>query len=142
MEYRKFGSRIVLRLDKGDEIVSSVLETAAKENIALASVYGIGGTDFAKVGVFNTEKRAYDEFELRGTHEITSLTGNINTMAGEPYTHLHITLAGPGGDVKGGHLLSCVISLTAEIFITVIEGRVDRKKDPELQINKFDFEVK
>ncbi|MBR6335605.1 MAG: DNA-binding protein, partial [Clostridia bacterium] len=81
MEYRKFGSRIVLRLDKGDEIVSSVLETAAKENIALASVYGIGGTDFAKVGVFNTEKKAYDEFELRGTHEITSLTGNINTMA-------------------------------------------------------------
>lgn len=139
MEYRRFDDKIVLRLDKGDEIIACVKDVATKENIRLASVSGIGGTDDVLVGVFNIGKHAYDEFKLTGTHEITSLTGNINTMNDEVYTHLHITLAGKGGNVVGGHLLNCVISLTAEIFISVIDGRVDRKKDEDLQINKFAF---
>ena len=140
MEYRRFGSRIVLRLDKDDEIVESLVSVAKKENITLASVSGIGGTDNVTVGVFNTYKKAYDRFTFTGTHEITSLTGNISTMNGEEYLHLHITLAGNEGKLCGGHLLECVISLTAEIFIDITDGTVDRKKDETLQINKFSFQ--
>ena len=142
MEYRRFDNTVVLRLDRGDEIISSILSVARAENITLASISGIGGTDNVTVGVFDTDKQAYNRFNFTGTHEITSLTGNINTMNGEEYTHIHITVAGSGGEVAGGHLLECVISLTAEIFITVIEtvGKgVDRKRDDELGINKFFF---
>ena len=139
MEYRRFNDTIVLRLDAGDEIISSVLETAKRENIRLASLTGIGGTDDVTTGVFDMNTRAYNKFHFTGTHEITSLVGNINTMNSEEYTHIHITLAGSDGNIVGGHLLSCVISLTAEIFITVIDGNVDRKKDENLHINKFDF---
>ena len=140
MEYRRYDNRIVLRLDKDDEITESVIEVAKKEKIRLASVSGIGGTDNVTVGVFNMDKKAYDKYSFTGTHEITSLVGNINTMNAEEYTHLHITLAGKDGKLVGGHLLSCVISLTAEIFIDIIEGTVDRKRDETLQINKFYFQ--
>lgn len=140
MEYRRFNDKIVLRLDKGDEIVDSIMNLAKKEKITLASVTGIGGTDNVTVGVFNMDKKGYDRFTFTGTHEITSLTGNICTMNGEEYSHIHITLAGTGGNVVGGHLLSCTISLTAEIFVTILDGTVDRKRDEELQINKFRFE--
>ncbi len=139
MEYRRFNDKIVLRLDRDDEIVESIKTVAAKENVRLAYVSGIGGTDKVSIGVFNMDKKAYDNYEITGTHEITSLVGNINTLNGEIYTHLHINLAGEGGKIVGGHLFSCVICLTAEIFITVIDGTVDRKKDEELQINKFAF---
>lgn len=139
MEYKKFGDKIVLRLDKDDEIIESIMSVAKAEKIKLASVTGIGGTDNVTVGVFNMDKKAYDQFTFTDTHEVTSLVGNINTMNGEEYTHLHITLAGKNGNIVGGHLLKCVISLTAEIFITVIDGTVDRKRDTELQINKFSF---
>ena len=44
MDYRRFGSTIVLRLDKGDEIVESILRLAKMENIRLATVSGLGGT--------------------------------------------------------------------------------------------------
>ena len=139
MEYRRFGSTIALRLDPGDEIVTQVLSVAQKENVTLGSVTGIGGTDDVTVGVFNMEKKGYDRFVYTGTHEITSLTGNVNTMHGEPYAHLHITCAGADGRVVGGHLLRCVISLTAEIFLHTVDGRADRSRREDLQINTWTF---
>lgn len=142
MEYKRFGNTLVLRLDKNDEITSAVLTVAKQENIKLASVSGIGATDNVTVGVFDVEKKAYDKFTFTGNHEITSLVGNINTMNGESYCHLHITLAGPDGIVKGGHLLSAVVSLTSEIFFSITDGIVDRKRNENLGINTFYFRLR
>ena len=141
MEYKRFGDTIALRLDPGDEIVAQMLAVAQKENVTLASVTGIGGTDDVTVGVFDTEKKGYNRFAYSGTHEITSLTGNVNTMNGEVYAHLHITLAGADGRVVGGHLLRCVISLTAEIFLHTVGGKVDRRRREDLQINTWAFDA-
>ena len=140
MEYKRFGNTIALRLDPGDEIVEQVLSVAQKENVTLAGVTGIGGTDDAEVGVFDMEKKGYNRFAFSGTHEITSLVGNVNTMHGEPYAHLHITLADADGRVVGGHLLRCVTSLTAEIFLHVSDGTVDRTRREDLQINTWTFD--
>ena len=140
MEYRRFGNTIALRLDPGDEICTQVRAVAQLEHIGLASVTGIGGTDDVEIGVFNMETKNYDRRVLSGTHEITSLTGNISTMNGETYTHLHMTCAGADGEVAGGHLLRCVISLTAEIFLQVVAGCVDRTRRADLQINTWTFE--
>ena len=61
-------------------------------------------------------------------------------MQGAPYAHLHITLAGADGRVVGGHLLRCVISLTAEIFLHAVDGRADRTRREDLQINTWSFD--
>ena len=42
MDYRKFGTTYVMRLDPGDEIVEKVLWLAAVEQIKLATVTGLG----------------------------------------------------------------------------------------------------
>ena len=139
MEYVRKGKRIVLRLDKGDNISESIITVAEKEKIVAGSVVGIGATDDFTVGVFNTEKGTYDEFLYTGTHEITSLTGNITFVIGKPYVHLHITAAGKEGKVVGGHLIKGVISLTAEIFIDIFPKTVKRKRDENLKINLLEF---
>lgn len=139
MEYKVFGNQIVVRLDRGDEISESILKIAAMEKIALASISGIGATDDVEVGVFDTKKGTYNRFAFSGTHEITSLTGNLTTKDAEPYLHLHITLAGEAGKIVGGHLLRGIISLTAEIMITVVEGEAVRTYDSKLGINRIEF---
>ncbi|MBR5620401.1 MAG: DNA-binding protein [Clostridia bacterium] len=141
MEYRRMGDTIALRLDPGDEIVGQILAVAEKENVTFASVTGIGGTDEAEYGVFDMQKKGYNRFACSGTHEITALTGNVNTMQGAPYAHLHITLAGADGRVVGGHLLRCVISLTAEIFLHTLPAAVDRTRREDLQINTWAFDA-
>ena len=139
MDYKRIGDTIALRLDPGDEIVAQILAVAEKENVTFASVTGIGGAGEAEVGVFDMERKEYNRFTYSGTYEITALTGNVNTMHGAPYAHLHITLAGADGGVVGGHLLRCVISLTAEIFLHTLDAAVDRTRREELQINTWEF---
>ena len=124
MDYRRFGSTIVLRLDKGDEIVESILRLAKMENIRLATVSGLGATADFTVGVFDLNQGVYNRYDYAEPCEITALVGNINTMNGAPYTHLN----------------RAVISLTGEIFIQIVDGCVDRRLDPELNLNLLDFE--
>ena len=139
MEYKRFGSTVVLRLDKGEEITEQIVSLARKENIRLASVTGIGASGELTVGVFDTAKGEYCRYSYTGIYEITSLSGSISTMHGDVYAHLHITCAGENG-VVGGHLLRCVVGLTAEIFLHVVDGTVDRKRDDALGINLWNFE--
>lgn len=139
MEYKIFDKTIVLRLDKGDEIITSIKTLCEKENVKLGSISGIGGTDDFTVGIFNIKKKQYDKKTFKGAYEITSIMGNINTMNDKHYSHIHVNCSTKGGKTVGGHLLKAVISLTAEIIITVIDGQVDRRKDEELNINKINF---
>ena len=140
MDYRRFGEALIVRLDPGDEICASMLELAAREHIALAEVSGIGATDDLDVGVFDVSKKDYDVVHFDGSREITSLIGTLTRKDGQPYQHLHITAAGPGGVVVGGHLRRAVVNITAEIVVRVIPGRVERRLSPDFGINKMEFE--
>lgn len=135
MQYSKHGNTIFCRIEKGEEITAALLKLAEIENIGAAGVSGIGATDNFTAGIFDTSKHCYNEVHFTGDHEITSLTGSLTRMNQKPYQHLHITCAGADGAVKGGHLLSATVSLTAEIIVTVLEGEVTRKRNEELGIN-------
>lgn len=137
MEYKRYGSVIALRLDKGDDITESVFKVAEQEGIKAAKVSGIGATDNFTVGVFDMAKKGYNEYVFKGNHEINSLTGNITEKDGEPYIHLHITATGKDCKVVGGHLIKGVISLTGEIIITVTGGNITREYDETLGINRW-----
>ena len=139
MDYKNYGKTIVVRLDKGDEIVKGLLEVAKKEGCALASVTGIGAVDDFEVGIFDLEKGNYNRLRYNGNHEINALMGSLTTKDGEPYLHLHITCTGKDGKVVGGHLFEGKISLTGEIFLQIVDGSVDRKFDGSVGINKIVF---
>lgn len=150
MDYRRFGNKIVVRLDRGDEIRASLLELAEKENIALASVTGIGATNDVTLGLFDTRRKEYKERRYNDNdYEIASLTGNFTRKDGEPYLHLHVVVGnilGPkygrlaaADDIHSGHLVSAVITAAAEIIIDVIDGEVGRKFSEEVGFNLMDF---
>lgn len=48
MDYRKFGECYYIRMDRDDEIISTILEICKKENIRSATFSGIGGCKDAK----------------------------------------------------------------------------------------------
>ena len=139
MEYKRYGSVIALRLDKGDDITESIYTVSEKEGVKAAKVSGIGATDNFTVGVFDIAKKEYEKFNFSGNHEINALTGNITEKDGKPYIHLHITATGKNGKVVGGHLIKGVISLTGEIVIMVIGGDITREFDENLGINRWKF---
>ncbi len=139
MDYRKFGSKYVVRLDKGEEIVGAIKNLCREKNIQLGTVSGIGAVDKAVIGLFETARKKYHSRELTGDMEITSLVGNISTQDGEVYLHLHITLADSSLGAVGGHLNKAVISATGEIIIDTLEGQVDRRFCEEVGLNLLEF---
>ena len=104
MDYRRFGNTIVARFDRGEEITAQLRALCEKENIRLASVEALGATDEFTVGVYNVDEHQYHALTFTGAHEIVSLTGTVNTMNGEYYSHLHMSAANESGAVVGGHL--------------------------------------
>ena len=83
------------------------------------------------VGVFKTKEKKYYANEFKGDYEIVSLTGTINTMNGEYYSHMHLSAGNDQGEVFGGHLNKAIVSATCEMVIQVINGQVDRYFDEE-----------
>ena len=55
MEYRKFGSDYLLRIDKGEEILQTLSALCAKEEITLGTVSGLGAVGEVTLGVFDRE---------------------------------------------------------------------------------------
>lgn len=139
MEYRRFDHTIVARIDKGEEILEKLKEIAQKEEIQLASIRALGAVGEFTVGVFRTAEKKYEANEFRGDHEIVSLTGTINTMNGEFYSHLHMSAGDTKGNVLGGHLNRAIVSATCEMIIEIIDGKVDRTFDEEIGLNLFKF---
>jgi uncharacterized protein len=135
MQYRKIGNKIVVRIDKGEEIVESLKTICKKLDIQSGSIIGIGATNKVTVGLLNTKTKKYQSKEFTGDHEIAPLTGNITTMNGEVYLHLHINICNADHASFGGHLNSAVVSVTFEGIIDSIDGQVSRQTDQETGIN-------
>ena len=139
MEYRRFNNTIVLRIDKGEEILDSIKSLALKENIKLANINALGATNDFTVGVFKTGEKKYYLNSFKGDFEIVSLTGTINTMNNEFYCHIHMSAGNEKGETYGGHLNRAIVSATCEMIINIIDGRVDRYFDEEIGLNLFKF---
>ena len=139
MDYRKFGSTYMLRIDVGEEIIESLKAVCAREGIRLAQVSAIGAADKASVGVYDLAEKRYHREDLEGFMEIANLSGSVTEMNGEPYIHLHATLADQRNVVHGGHVISMRVGATCEMFVQVLDGSVTREQDEGLGINLWKF---
>ena len=90
MDYRKYNQTYYVRLDKGDEIISSLLQICRKEDIASAIFSGIGGCKHAEIQTFIPESGTFETQELSGMLELISLNGNIvRDEDGSLFHHTH-----------------------------------------------------
>lgn len=135
MKYQRFEQTIIVRMDKGEDIVEQVKNVALKEKIKLASISALGAINEFTVGVFKTKEKKYYANEFKGDFEIVSLTGTINTMNDEYYSHMHLSAGNDQGQVFVGHLNKAIVSATCEMVIQIINGEVDRYFDEEVGLN-------
>jgi predicted DNA-binding protein with PD1-like motif len=139
MLYKQFNNKIIVRLEKGEELVTSLKTLCTALDIRLGVLFGIGATDKVTIGLLNTKTKKYQTQEFTGDHEITCVMGNITQMNNEPYLHLHVTLADANQNAIGGHLSSAVISATFEGVIELINGSITRTYHEESGLNLLDL---
>ena len=139
MDYKRFSNAIVLRVDRGEEILEQLKAVCLKENVKLASVSGIGAINDLTSGVWDVERKKYFSNHFTGVYEVANLVGTITTMNGEYYAHIHISAGDAQGHMVGGHLNRAVVSATSEIVLHLIDGTVEREFDPGVGLNLLKF---
>ncbi len=116
----------VVRLDTGDEVISTLSSRLRELGVKGAAIMGIGGVSRARVGVFDPSAGKYREREVEGFHEVVSLMGNASVREdGSTFLHLHVSLASESGSVAG-HLLEAVVEPTLEVFVFSLDSEIKR----------------
>ena len=137
MEFKRFGDHYLVRIDRGEEVLSSLAAFCGSEDIRLGSISGLGAADHAVLGVYSGEEQRYYKKELNEPLEISGLTGNISRMDGKIYLHVHATVCDEETRAYGGHLSECRISGTCELCVTRLDGEAGRKYDPATGLNLY-----
>lgn len=140
MEYQRINEKIFVRLDVGEEIIHELTKICEKEQVHAANISGIGFTDFVSLRVYNKEKNEFSFKTIKESMEITALNGNVIMADNGLFTHLHIMLADCEMNLKGGHLIKCVIAATGEILIEVLEHSLQRGESNEEKLGLIRFE--
>ena len=135
MDYRKFGETYYIRMDRGDEIVQTILDICEKEQIKSAFFTGIGGCSDVEMQVFIPERGEFETERVEGTLELVNITGDLmSDENGKLYHHTHALYTYiENGEHKSvsGHLKSSMVLYTAEIELRpVLGGVIGRKYDP------------
>ena len=157
MEYRKIGDNYYIRMDRGDEIISNLLEICEKESIPSGVFSGIGGCQSAELQVFIPETGSFETEQLEGMLELVSLNGNVvRDDDGKLFHHTHALFSFKGGNrdvdnivggyqdgqhgMAGGHLKATTVLYTAEIELRpTVGGAIGRKFDSETGTGFWEF---
>ncbi len=115
----------MIRVDRGDEVVSSVIKACNEAGIKGGILSGLGLLSKAKLAVFNPEKEEYETFDVDTPMELASLAGNVSLKEGKPFAHIHVVLGNKERAVAG-HLVEGYVGGTCEIAIIELEGELKR----------------
>ena len=145
MQFRRFGKKYFVRIDRGEEIMGTLEKFCRDEKITLAEVKALGAVNDFEVGLFDVAGKKYHKNNFKFPAEITSLWGTVTTKEGQVYLHIHMSAADIKGHVFGGHLSRAVVSATCEMIVhDISEGssngfKVERKFNEEVGLNLFEF---
>ena len=144
MEYRKIGETYYIRMDRGDEIVSTLKNICRQEGILSATYSGIGGCSDVEMQVFIPERGEFETEKVEGPLELVSLMGNVvSDDSNQLFHHTHALFTWPdNGEHKSisGHMKSSTVLYTAEIELRPVTGGVIRRQyDPETGTGFWQF---
>ncbi|MCL4324340.1 MAG: DNA-binding protein [Candidatus Thermoplasmatota archaeon] len=122
MQKYRDGPRLAVKLDSGEDFVSSILQIAEEEKVTGAFITsGIGMLRGTRIGYFIGDR--YDERTYEQPHELVSLQGSLAIIDGKPHLHVHAALANRSHDVVGGHLFQGTVHVVVELLLTVFEDK-------------------
>ncbi|HVP36036.1 MAG TPA: PPC domain-containing DNA-binding protein [Terriglobales bacterium] len=139
MQYKKFGTTYVIRLEVGEEIIDSLRMLVEEEKIKGGFFYGLGAVRSVSLGYFDVERKQYKEKSFNRDFELTSMIGDVALSGDKIIVHAHVTLAGMDFRAVAGHLNKATVTATTEIVFNPIEGKLSKKIDPISGLNLMDL---
>jgi predicted DNA-binding protein with PD1-like motif len=138
VEHHREGDLIIVRLDRGEDFVGSILAALKAEGVRGAvAMTGLGAVEDVEFAYYDAVAKVYDRKVLQESHEVLSLSGIVATAPdGAFQPHFHITLGGRDHRAFGGHLFRAKVAVLAEVALRAVENpKMRREKEPAFGLN-------
>lgn len=132
MEFKQTSKGYVIRLVRGEKIISELKQFCQKKNISSGIFFGIGAVEEATLGFYHLSTKTYEFRHLSQALEIVSLTGNVSIVDNEPFLHIHGVFSDSNLFCLGGHLEEGNVGPTCEIYLIDFEDTIERVFDEEI----------
>ncbi|MCE4615238.1 MAG: DNA-binding protein [Desulfurococcales archaeon] len=132
--FTRIGRVFFLKLNEGDHPHRGIEELLESQGIESAWINGIGGFSWARIGVFDPDRKTYDtvnvEPEPGHVLEVVSLLGNsVLGDDGKYYTHLHVNVARNPTTPFTGHLVDAIVTPFLEVMVAELVGDMKSIRD-------------
>jgi predicted DNA-binding protein with PD1-like motif len=131
--------RMLLRLVRGEEMVTTLQRFATDRQIPNAVIFGIGAVEDLELGAYSLEEREYIRREFPGSYELISLIGNIGWANGDAVLHAHVTMSDHDFNTTGGHLFSGKVYATVEIALWPGQNPLKRAMDDAIGLKLWEL---
>lgn len=132
-------SHYIVRLDKGEDILTVLQKFLESEKIHNAFLTALGSVENPVLAHYRVDTKKYTEKKLSGIFEVTNLTGNVALFEEKPLIHSHITLSDENMNAVGGHFIQGIVSATLEVRVEVSNTEIQKKFSEEIGLKLFDL---
>ncbi len=139
MKYRLENKKVLVVLEKGEEIFESLYEIIKKLDIKFGWINGIGAASNIILGAYPSSTKEYIKKKFKGEFELASIMGNITTKDDNPFIHIHATISDEECNAFAGHLFTATVSVTCEIILNISNKSIVRKECNEVGLYLWDF---
>ena len=139
MQSRRTRYGYALRIDTGEEIVTTLKAFAAEHGVRAGLISGLGACGETDLGFFVRATGEYITRTFTGEHEIGALTGNFSELDGEPFPHCHAVIAGQDFVAHTGHLFRGIVTVTCEVQVVTDPDVLRRVRRPDLGFNPLEL---
>ena len=139
MKYKKVDQGYLIRIDKGEKLIESIIKFCRDLRINSAWFSGIGSVSEIDLAYYRVDKKEYSRDKIEEPVEIVSLIGNVTMLDNKHVVHAHVVVSNAKMETYGGHVNEATVSGTCEIFLTDLKARIERKHREEIGLNLLDI---
>jgi predicted DNA-binding protein with PD1-like motif len=140
MQTTKSANTYVIRLEKGEELISSLKSFCEKENIHGAYFQMIGGCTELELAFYDLATKEYMPQTFGDDFEAVSVLGDISVdESGQVTIHAHGVFSDRAMKTVGGHIMKAVITGTGEIFLQLLSTPLTRRLDSQIGLKLLDL---
>jgi predicted DNA-binding protein with PD1-like motif len=141
MQHVKTEKGYIIKLARGEELITTLTQWCIGNGIANAVFQGIGAVERVQIGYYDLAKKEYFFRREEGVFEVASMQGNVALVDEQPFIHAHAVLSRCDDSLEciGAHIKEASVAVTLEIFLVPLEATVSRTLDDDIGLKLFDI---
>jgi len=137
MQFTKSDTVYIIKIEKGEEVLSTLSTFCGEQGIPNAYFTGIGAAQGLSCGYCALDEKKYYFTNYPELVEVVSLSGNIFLKEGTPFVHAHGVFTDTKNQAFGGHIEKITSGIVIEVVLTVLPTSLQRTYDEEIGLYLF-----